>query len=119
VTVINPPRSDPPFINERGGLSTYGLRTLSLLYNGVRVQTVNITPASVAANVSAEQSFSVALARTGDFVSVTPPSLTAGTVIGGCRASANGTVQITFGNLTGGGLTPPSGDYVFFMARAA
>lgn len=78
---------------------------------------VSFTPASVAANTSAEQPVTVAGVKTGDAISVTAPGLTAGTGIVGCRVSADDTVQIAFANFTAGSLTPPSGTHLFSVSR--
>lgn len=54
--------------------------------------------ASVAANTSAEQDFTVTGLAVGDFVQVSKPSLSAGLVIGNARVKAANTLSITFGN---------------------
>ena len=53
--------------------------------------------------------------KAGANVLVNVPSITAGTLIGGSRVSADNTLQITFGNLTSGALTPASGTYNIIM----
>ena len=55
--------------------------------------------------------------RTGDFVTINPPSITSGVGIVGARVSANGTLAITFSNSTAGSLTAPAGTYVIKVDR--
>ena len=79
---------------------------------------VVLSPAIVAANTSAEQTFTLPGVRPGDFVDVNKPTSQAGLVIGGCRVSAVNTIAITFGNLTAAGITPTAGEtYLFRYAR--
>jgi hypothetical protein len=105
-------------------MPAYGFAQGNLGQPGLSVQwfprayTATITPASVAANVSAEQTFTVTGVTTKDQVSVSAPSITAGLVIGGARVSAANTVAITFGNLTAGSLTPTAGEYFFKATKA-
>lgn len=81
-------------------------------YLGGGSQRVNLslTPASVGANTSAEQSFSVPGLTSNDTVVITPPAPTAGTGIVSVRTGAD-LVYITWGNFTGGSLTPAAGTY--------
>lgn len=81
------------------------------------VATVSITPASVLAATTAEQTFTVPGVQTGDFVFVTSPSITAGTGIVNARVSAAGSVAIAFVNATAGALTPAAGSYKFLWVR--
>lgn len=83
----------------------------------VQTYTVTINPASVAANTSAEQTFTVAGLTTEDIVYVNKPSTTAGLVIGGARVSAADTLAITFGNLTGSGIDAGSESYFVVAIR--
>jgi hypothetical protein len=76
-----------------------------------RVYSQAIDVASVAANTSAEQTFTVTGVTTADKCFANKPSLTAGIVIGNCRVSATDTVAITFGNLTAGAIDPASETY--------
>lgn len=90
---------------------------------------LSLTPASVAANTSAEQSFGLngvtqATAATnilaGDTIlSVNPPSLTAGTGIVGYRVdgTTNDKFYIEFSNNTAGALTPAAGIWKVVVAR--
>lgn len=78
---------------------------------GIRSYTAALTPALVAANTTAQQTFSVPGLRTTDVVIVNKPSLNAGIGIVGYRVSATDTLAITYGNFTAGGLTPSAETY--------
>lgn len=68
---------------------------------------VTLSPAAVAANTSAEQTFAVPGVRLDDIVlSVNKPTAQAGLGIVGWRVSAEGEIGITFGNFTGSSITP-------------
>jgi hypothetical protein len=69
---------------------------------------LTLSPASVAPNTSAEQTFSttgIGLLTT-DIVLVQKPTSQAGLVLGGSRVSAADQLAINFGNLTGSTITP-------------
>ncbi len=68
--------------------------------------TATLSPASVAANTSAEQTFAITGLLAGDLVFVNAPALTAGLVIGNFRVSAANTLAISFGNLTASPIVP-------------
>jgi hypothetical protein len=70
-----------------------------------------MTPASVAAAITVEQTFTVTGINSNDIIILNPPSITAGIGIAGVRASAKNTIAITFINTTAGALTPPAGSY--------
>lgn len=76
-----------------------------------------LTPASVGANTTAEQDFTVAGLTTADKVFVNGPAPTAGTGIAGARVKADDTLSITFVNATGGALTPAAGVYHILAIR--
>lgn len=85
----------------------------------VVVYTPSLTPSSVAANTSAEQTFTVAGLTSADtIVAFNPPGLTAGTGIMGVRVSGADTLAVTFGNMTSGSLTPASGVYKIIAVRS-
>lgn len=77
----------------------------------VGVASVALTPASVAANTSAEQTFTVAGLKLGDTVSINKPTAQAGLGIVGFRVSADNTVAITFGNFTAAAIVPTAETY--------
>lgn len=78
----------------------------------------SFTPVSVAASITAEQSFTVPGLQTNDFVSVYANSVqTAGIGISNARVSAANTLQIGFSNSTLGALTPVAGVYYMCICR--
>lgn len=82
---------------------------------------VVLNPANVAANTTAEQTFTVPGLISGAPVFVNKPSLTPGIGIGGARASAANTLAINFVNDTANIIDPPQEAYViagFFSAPA-
>ena len=83
------------------------------------VVSVALTPAIVAANTTAEQTFTVPGIRASDFViGVTKPTAQDGLGIVGSRVSAANTVGITFSNNTASGITPTAAEtYVFAAVR--
>lgn len=94
--------------------------------SGVYLIRATLTPAATAAATAVEQTFTSASTgtnlglsglRVGDFVTINPPSITAGVGIVGSRVSASGTLAITFSNSTAGSLTAPSGTYVIMVTR--
>lgn len=85
-----------------------GILMGNLLAVGVISQA--LTPAIVAANTTAEQSFTVPGLKLGDFVNVIKPTLQAGLGIVNSRVSAANTLTITFGNFSGAGITPTAAE---------
>jgi hypothetical protein len=79
--------------------------------------TQTLTPVAVGAATCAEQNFTVAGLQVGDFVDITPPSITAGVAPVCSRVSAANTLTVTFCNPTAGSLTPPSGTYRLQVMR--
>lgn len=71
---------------------------------------VPLTPALVALNTTAEQTFTVQGLLVGDEVAVTKPTTQAGLGIVNARVSAANTLAITFSNNTGGNITPTAGE---------
>lgn len=86
-----------------------------------RKLTATLSPALVAPNTTAEQTFTVsgvALA-TDECISVVKPTAQAGLGIVGWRVTADNTVAITFSNNTGVNITPTAAQtYSFFIWRA-
>lgn len=74
-----------------------------------------LSPASVGANTTAEQTFTVPGLQVGDFVSIIKPSTQAGLGIVNVRVSANNTLAIAFSNGTGGGIVPTAGERYLLM----
>jgi len=87
---------------------------MGVLMNEDRFYAVSvlIDVASVAANTSAEQDFTVPGLVVGDIVTVVKPSLSAGLVIGNVRVKAANTLSITFGNLTASPINPAAETYL-------
>lgn len=87
------------------------------------VLAVALTPASVAADTSAEQLFNVPGVLASDFISVNAPAATAGVGIVGARAAGAGQVGITYSNSTAAAVTPAAGTYLIkvehLMGQAA
>lgn len=71
-----------------------------------------LTPASVAANTAAEQTFTIAGLVAGGEVYVTKPTVTANLVVAGARISAANTLAINFANNSGSAITPPAETYL-------
>lgn len=82
--------------------------------------TAAITPALVAANTTAEQTFAVAgiAVATDSCIGVSKPAAQAGLGIVGWRVSADNTIAITFSNNTAAGITPTAAEtYTFIIYR--
>ena len=73
--------------------------------------TQTLTPAGVAANTTAEQTFTVTGLIAGTEVYVTKPTVTANLMIVGARVSAANTLAINYGNNTSATITPPAEAY--------
>lgn len=71
---------------------------------------IALTPAAVAINTTAEQTFTVNGLLVGDFINVTKPTTQAGLGLVNARVSANNTIAITFANTTAGIITPTAGE---------
>lgn len=93
------------------------LRRLQQVFPKVETYTVSLTPASVAANTSAEETYTLSGLNNQDLVLVNPPSATAGLGLAGARVSADNTLALTWLNATGGALSPPSGTYRVVSVR--
>ena len=74
------------------------------------VISVTLSPAQVAANTTAEQTFTVPGLKTGDFVDVNKPTAQAGLGLAGVRVSAANTLAITFSNNTASPITPTASE---------
>ena len=71
-----------------------------------------LTPVSVAANTTAEQTFTVPGLILGQEVYVTKPSVTANLVLAGARVSAANTLALNYANNTAGAIVPPAETYL-------
>lgn len=78
----------------------------------------SLTPASVAADTSAEQTFTVTGLTTADKVIVNGPAPVAGTGIVNARVSAADTLALTFMNATAAAVTPTAGTYTVVAIRS-
>lgn len=84
------------------------------------VMKATLSPAEVAVNTTAEQTFTVKGLRlaTDMICAVSKPTAQAGLGIVGWRVTANDTLGITFSNNTAGAITPTaSQDYLIQVAR--
>src|SRR4029077_1948314 len=78
----------------------------------------SLTPASVNANTTEEQTFTVLGLQVGDFVDVNfQGAQTAGIGISNVRVSAANVLALQFTNNTGGALTPAAGIYGINVTR--
>lgn len=73
---------------------------------GQWVISVTLSPASVAPNTTAEQTFTCTGVALGDMVDISKPTTQGGLGIVNTRVSATNVVAIAFGNLTGATITP-------------
>ncbi len=82
------------------------------------IYSTTLTPTIVAANTTAEQTFTMTGLAVGDVISVTKPTLQAGLGIVNSRVSAINTLAITFANNTGAGITPTAAEaYIVELNR--
>lgn len=87
------------------------------------ISTASITPSSVAANTTAQQSFTAVGLGTlpGDFIEYvgSPGAFQAGLIVAAVSADPTtpDKLTITFGNLTASPITPNAGSYTFEVSR--
>jgi len=104
------------------GIGTGATPTASEVYNQ-KVHRLNpvaplvnystlLTPVSVAANTTAEQTFTVSGVVNGSMVWVNKPSATSGLGIVGVRVSGSNQIAITYANSTASAIVPPAETYV-------
>lgn len=87
----------------------------------IKKYTITLTPAEVAADTTAEQTFTCTglVVATDTIIGVSKPTAQAGLGIVGWRVTANNTIGITFSNNTVAGITPTAAqDYTVFAHRA-
>ena len=111
--------SDPPTRDEIGNANwmRWFSKVRDVVFKERRVYEVAINPASVSANSTSEQTFTVTGLTTDDLVYVNKPSHASGLIIGNCRASANNTLAITFANITGSPIDAGSEIYLVYAFR--
>lgn len=105
-------------VNQKGTNFKYGLEigdksqlTGVAYVQALKAYKVSLSPALVAANTTAEQTFTVTGLAAGDTVySVNKPTSQAGLGIVGWRVSAANTLAITFSNNTAAGITPTAAE---------
>lgn len=120
MSYVNEKGIDPPQTLGTDAWASYWLKWLKRLADAfprIRVYSEALTPASVAANTTAEQTFTVTGLATSDIVVVNKPSLDAGIGIANARVSATDTLAITYINATGGAIVPTSETYNILTVR--
>ena len=79
---------------------------------------ITIDPASIPANTTAEQDFTVPGLGLNDLIiGLTKPTNTIGVGIGNSRVKSANTLSITFLNVTAGAINPPSETYKLVVIR--
>ena len=77
---------------------------------------ITLSPAIVAQNTTAEQTFTVmGLKSTDTVISINKPTTQAGLGIVGYRVSADNTLAITFSNNTSSGITPTASQVYYIL----
>lgn len=112
--VPKPPEADHWIEGDTPKLTDVAWRWISRVFaNYPKVQTFAVTmnPAAVSANTTSEQTFTITGIATTDRLIINKPSYTAGLIVGNVRCSAANTMAVTFGNLTGVAIDPPSESY--------
>lgn len=87
----------------------------------IKKYSITLTPAAVAANTTAEQTFTCTglVSATDTIIGVSKPTAQAGLGIVGWRCSADNQVAITFSNNTAGSITPTAAQtYTVFAHRS-
>jgi len=93
------------------------LKRLSDAFPKFGLYSQSLSPSSVAANTTAEQTFTVTGLNTNDLVFINKPSLDAGLGVVNSRVSASNTLAVTYINATGGALTPSTETYKMLTVR--
>lgn len=97
-----------PTASEVYGIKTYRIAPVAPLLN----YSAALTPVSVAANTTAEQTFTITGLVAGTPVWVNKPSAQAGLGIVGVRVSATNTLAITYGNSSASAIVPTAETYL-------
>jgi hypothetical protein len=84
----------------------------------VKIYTPSLTPASVLASISAEQTFNVPGLTTADSISVSGPAPAMGSGLVNARVSGADTLALTFVNDTLAAVTPTAGVYRIVAVRS-
>ncbi|HEV2100240.1 MAG TPA: hypothetical protein VGR45_15125 [Stellaceae bacterium] len=80
--------------------------------------TASLSPASVAASTTVEQTFAIPGVQMGMVIAVNKPTVQAGLLVTGARVVSAGNVGVTFANVTGSAITPTAAQtYKFFAAQ--
>lgn len=83
----------------------------------IKIVSATLSPAIVAANTSAEQSFTFTGVAAGDVVlRIEKPTHQAGLTVLGGRVTADNTVSVKFGNHTAAGITPTASEVYKLVA---
>ena len=89
------------------------------IQRGSAIVSLAVTPASVGAATSAEQTFTLSGVAVGDWVGVSTTASTGNaTAIASARVSAANTIAIRYVNPTAGALTPAADTYLVNVIRA-
>lgn len=93
--------------------------TRGIPFDPSRIIQLTLSPALVAQNTTAEQTFTVNGLNKGDVIlTVNKPTAQAGLGIVGYRVSAANTLAVTFSNNTGSSITPTATEkYLVMVAR--
>jgi len=106
--------------DDKGSLTYEWTRWFSFLLNSTPVTNTYsavVTPTSVSANSTSEQTITVLGLIAGSIVHVVKPTHTSGIGIVNTRVSVNDTLAITYMNCTAGSLTPASETYLVYERR--
>jgi hypothetical protein len=116
---IAPPPKNLAGVLENPALSVWDIWFSRLQAEFPRIRTYSsaLNVASVAANTTAEQTFTVTGLSTKDIIYVNKPSNSTGLGIVNCRVSAANTLAITFMNATGSGIDPGAETYLIVSVR--
>lgn len=111
----DPPNDDPIVDDDQQQVNITWGSWFSILASNVlqpNYYSVAVDVASVAANTTVEQTFTVTGVKSGDFIIfLSKPALSAGLGIVGYRCSADDTIAITYINATGSAIDPASETY--------
>lgn len=111
---------DPPQTLGIEAWDTYWIKWIKRLadvFPKTQTYSQSLTPTSVAANTTAEQTFTVTGLVTSDIITINKPSLNAGIGIVNARVSAANTLAITYINVSGSPITPTSETYKIISVR--